>query len=152
MSAHRLVSRLLLLTYVAARTSLPASGFVTSSLLAPRARMASFEAKKGGGKGGGGKPSAEEIKRRRAEAAARKAAAAATNGGAAPDPPPKPPPPKKKERDPAAELEALRAFALADGVELVDIGTNLQTRGSYGAVADQVRGRGELRREGRSQA
>ena len=93
-----------------------------------RARgMASFEAKKRGG----GKPSPEEIARRRAEAAANKAAA-----------PPKPAPapaPAKKERDPGAELAALRAFALGGGVELVDIGTNLQTRGSYADVARQLR-------------
>ncbi len=89
--------------------------------------MASFEAKKPGG----GKPSPEEIARRRAAAAATKAAA-----------PPKPAPapaPARKERDPGAELGALREFALGGGVELVDIGTNLQTRGSYADVARQLR-------------
>ena len=101
--------------------------FVSQHARVARARMASFEAKKPGG----GKPSPEEIARRRAAAAATKAAA-----------PPKPAPapaPARKERNPAAELAALREFALGGGVELVDIGTNLQTRGSYADVARQLR-------------
>ena len=82
---------------------------------------------------GGGKPSPEEIARRRASRRPR------TRRPRRRSPRLAPAPAKSEARDPGAELAALRAFALGGGVELVDIGTNLQTRGSYADVARQLR-------------
>ena len=89
----------------------------------PRRSMSALDAgKKGGGKKA--KPSPEEIAALREAAAARKAAAPAKK--------------QEKVRDPAAEAEALRAFAVGGGATVVDIGANLQSRGSFAEVSRQL--------------
>ena len=97
-----------------------------------RRSMSALDAgKKGGGKKA--KPSLEEIAALREAAAARKAAAPAKEATPAA-------PAKKQEkvRDPAAEAEALRAFAVGGGATVVDIGANLQSRGSFAEVSRQL--------------
>ena len=70
------------------------------------------------------KPSDAEIERRRAE----KQQLAKSK--------PKKEPQKKKERDPEAEKAALKDWAL--GVSCVDIGANLQSRGSFAEIQRQI--------------